>query len=666
MPNTLYSFDVFDTCITRPYLVPTDLFRDLARQTLLEAGLDVSKAQIDQLQQLRIDAERESRTAHAAQEDISLDQIYQCLTDMVEIAIDPEFMKSAEIALELESCSPISSVLEAVTDARRRGKIVYISDMYLSSTVIREMLSRCGFWRDGDALYVSNEVGKSKHHCSLFHHVAITEGVRPQDIRHLGDNKRADVRMARATGVKASLYTAGQLTSYEKDVTSRFRHASVRDFIGINRCARLCAAHTTGSHPLPPASAVHSVIAPFLVVYVSWVLQQARADGRKRLYFVSRDAEIFYKIARILSADDDSIECRYLYGSRKAWFAPSLQHGSKEEMKWAYESIMARTPRAILRRLDLAPEEFLQTLSQHGFRDIDEELSNSRTSELVSVLESHELKDAVLQQAEVNRKKVLGYVEQEGLLDGTPWSLVDIGWVLNCQTALRRILTSRAPDIDVHGYYLGVAENHAPETSTGGHRSYFAHSSAESPAEYYEDGVFHLPSVVVLEHLFTPATHGTVIGYQSRTTWEPVTRAVEANGEHQLWVKNLHEMVENHALALARSSLLDDHLAELMPAANHLLFNFLRNPEEADASAVGWLNTNIEQSHYKEYDRTLASPLSLRDLLGIVRYELTPGSARYAHPGHVWLDGSAALSKPVVRFSFKILRYMKRIKGLLK
>src|SRR5699024_7318970 len=72
-----------------------------------------------------------------------------------------------------------------------------------------------------------------------------------------------------------------------------------------------------GIEPKPYDGVVTAFLAPFLVCYVRWVLDQALQRGIKRLYFVARDGEVMYKIARQLKRPGDDIEMRYLYGSRR-------------------------------------------------------------------------------------------------------------------------------------------------------------------------------------------------------------------------------------------------------------------------------------------------------------------------------------------------------------
>lgn len=111
---------------------------------------------------------------------------------------------------------------------------------------------------------------------------------------------------------------------------------------------------------------VSNVIAPMLTAYVSWVLRNARQQGIQRLYFVSRDGQIFYKIASNMRSDNDPT-CHYIYGSRQAWFLPSVIEVKENELDWAWTAGMSRRGIDILRRLDIDTSETRSILAQEGF-----------------------------------------------------------------------------------------------------------------------------------------------------------------------------------------------------------------------------------------------------------------------------------------------------------
>lgn len=61
------------------------------------------------------------------------------------------------------------------------------------------------------------------------------------------------------------------------------------------------------------------VYAPVLTAFVEWVLEKARREGKKRLYFLSRDGYLMYLVARRLAKERNSdIDIRYLKISRLA------------------------------------------------------------------------------------------------------------------------------------------------------------------------------------------------------------------------------------------------------------------------------------------------------------------------------------------------------------
>ena len=76
MENKVYSFDIYDTCITRVFARPTDLFFGLA-QALNNKGFRVSHEIEAEIVNLRIDAAINCRKTLKKREDIAIRDIYQ-------------------------------------------------------------------------------------------------------------------------------------------------------------------------------------------------------------------------------------------------------------------------------------------------------------------------------------------------------------------------------------------------------------------------------------------------------------------------------------------------------------------------------------------------------------------------------------------------------------
>jgi hypothetical protein len=104
------------------------------------------------------------------------------------------------------------------------------------------------------------------------------------------------------------------------------------------------------------------------------------------------------------------------------------------------------------------------------------------------------------------RDRALGYLRQEGLLDGTPWAMVDIGWHGNLQRSLSRLLAAGGAAQPLTGFYFGLVPNAAGpagDTLLG----YWN----QLPARGH--GVRRLNHA--LWEIFLSADHGAVLGYRA-------------------------------------------------------------------------------------------------------------------------------------------------------
>lgn len=295
--SRVYSFDVFDTCVTRCWHQPTDLFEGLFLALLAEKTLPSQqrKAAAKVLARSRIQAERTARKQTTA-DDITLDEIYQTLAPQLKAYnIDPTEALTKEISLEIAAVSPILSTRQYIQQLREQGhKVLFLSDMYLPGAVVRQMLIDQGFldglidgFTDGrEAVFVSADVGLSKGSGKLFNAVCRQLNIAPKQLHHTGDNRYADVRSARRMGVTATYFTQGEPTRYEKGFRPELIGPDwVRSqIIGNSRAVRLRHA-TTNQGQRQHAMLAANFLAPLLTGYVAWVLTTAQEMGIKQLYF---------------------------------------------------------------------------------------------------------------------------------------------------------------------------------------------------------------------------------------------------------------------------------------------------------------------------------------------------------------------------------------------
>lgn len=197
-PNIkVVSFDVFDTLLLRPVITPADIFR------LLENYLGIPN-----FHNMRVTAEAEARKFKPPYlQDITIDDIYDMYAKIFH-ASDEEtaMLKNEEMKLEYQVLYARRTAKYLFSEAKKAGKkIIIISDMYLSSEFIDKALRKNGY-EGYEHIYVSSETGVNKSSKLMYKLVLsdlAAEGITPQEVLHIGDNKRSDVDSALAVGMKA-------------------------------------------------------------------------------------------------------------------------------------------------------------------------------------------------------------------------------------------------------------------------------------------------------------------------------------------------------------------------------------------------------------------------------------------------------------------------------
>ena len=159
----------------------------------------------------------------------------------------------------------------------------------------------------------------------LYSSFAASRSIDCRDISHVGDNYTSDVRNARRAGVAAQLFTEAQPNRFEKLLFERAGRNDIASVIaGAARAARLSFdKNESGLEGLIVVSA--GVAGPLLTAFIFWLLLAARQDGVRRLFFLARDGQILSRVAlKVAAWANINIECRYLLGSRQAFYLPSL------------------------------------------------------------------------------------------------------------------------------------------------------------------------------------------------------------------------------------------------------------------------------------------------------------------------------------------------------
>ena len=180
----VFSFDVFDTLITRQVATPTDVFDLMADHAAALCDIPA-----EHFRDRRMMAERKARKKAATSnvQEPTLRAIYSELTGIDHTDKQLDALVELEVLTEIGVSVPKANGRALFEAATRAGKrVILISDMYLSSADIDRILQSCGYagW---NALYVSSEVGKTKRSGDLYQHVVQAEEIAPSELRHHGD-----------------------------------------------------------------------------------------------------------------------------------------------------------------------------------------------------------------------------------------------------------------------------------------------------------------------------------------------------------------------------------------------------------------------------------------------------------------------------------------------
>ncbi|MBP3495887.1 MAG: CDP-glycerol glycerophosphotransferase family protein [Clostridia bacterium] len=331
---TLYSFDIFDTLISRSVSQPAGVFYYVSDK-MKASGKSFPSYLIDNYFKIRPWAESNAREYyHKSQvyrnsdwREISFDMIFEHMQKIYDLTDEQiALLKEWELEGEYRASTPIKENIEYIKSLTEKGeKVVLISDMYLPSDFIRKMLVKADPVFENIPIFVSSECGHQKTTKKLFLDVYHELEYNYGKWIHHGDNPKADNEFPRKLGIETIQLPEYKILGYEKSLNEFIRTYDgyqvskiLSDFRAINESEIDNFAYRYTSF--------------YFVPYINWVIRHALKRGIECLYFVSRDG---YHLKRIADAIIDEkkypIKTKYIYGSRKSWRIPALIDDIDEE-----------------------------------------------------------------------------------------------------------------------------------------------------------------------------------------------------------------------------------------------------------------------------------------------------------------------------------------------
>lgn len=300
MKKRYYSFDIFDTCLSRLCGDSTNLFDILSLKVIGIMGCQNDEHLRQTFVSLRIKAGKKEST---------LEAIYAYMAHRFPLPKPVDTMIQMEWELEREMIAPISSTLKLINSIRGQAQIAFISDMYLPSTFLQERLSALGFFKKGDMVIVSNEWNARKYDGSLYQKIHEREGISYKKWVHYGDNRHSDYTVPKKLGIHAHLIEHKHLP-YEKQwlqiPSYQFPWPSI--LAGISRSLRL-----QETAPREQSDFVCNISAPLMTAFVIEVMKDACRRNIKRLFFCARDMHSYFLIAKQFSHRFPALEIHYAF-----------------------------------------------------------------------------------------------------------------------------------------------------------------------------------------------------------------------------------------------------------------------------------------------------------------------------------------------------------------
>ena len=430
MSVRLASFDIFDTVLIRKCGKPENVFWIMAYR-LFPEDIEMQSKFVNWRISVFVNFPYNSN--------YSIDDIYDNRCDKLFSQYSSDYLKQIEIDVESDMLISNADAIKIIKNSRESGyKIAFISDMYLSSDFLREILYREGILRKEDLVFVSNECCARKDTGVLFDYVK--NKINPVKWVHYGDNKRSDFDIPRSKGINAKLvnmeYHPSEL--YQMSMSNILPStAELSILAGISRAAR--NKYGNGSEVILAAE----YVAPVLISYVRYIISNAQQKGIKTLFFVARDGYILMKIAEVLP--HDGIQLNFLFLSRRSLRLPYLFGSCKEDFlnMFPSQSIINKT---------------IKELSNIIMVDIDLEIEQIKTKsdedDFLRIIYSEPIYSQWQRIAKEQYDILYKYLCQEGVMEDNI-ALVDVGWYGSTRMMINSI-RSRNEKSQCVCYYWGL------------------------------------------------------------------------------------------------------------------------------------------------------------------------------------------------------------------
>jgi len=418
---TLYTFDIFDTLISRLGLEPESIFVKIKEK--IESSLaDFPKYLSTNFVNIRKACESNCREYYnrstAERDDLRCEIQFEHIYNRMQVLYDltdeqKKQLMEWELEAELEDTIPLENQIAYVKELLADGQtVILISDMYLPVDFIKKMLLKADPVLTEIPLYLSSEYGYQKSARSLFLEVykRFAPDYKFSKWIHHGDNQHSDVKVPESLNITASKVIRPVFNGLERSLVNAIKTYDA--YLIAAKMARFRQEHTLSKDEF-----VYSYISLLFVPYVHWAIHDAIKRGDEILYFVARDGHHLKRIAdEIIKSEGLSIETKYIYASRRVWRIPSfIDHIDIGFWGQGYGNFGKLSSYSkMLKALDMEEEDFRRIFPELSAVNEDSEFTLPFALSLVNIFKgSAKYEEYLLAKAAEERVPVCAYLEQE-------------------------------------------------------------------------------------------------------------------------------------------------------------------------------------------------------------------------------------------------------------
>lgn len=395
------------------------------------------------------------------------------------------------------------------------------------------------------------------------------------------------------------------------------------------------------------------VFVPALIGYVEWVLQDAFDRGIKRLFFLSRDGYQMYLIGKSLcDARNIDIECRYINVSRYSMRVPSYHLDTKKALDQICVGGIDITLTKILKRAALTDAEISQVINDIGWQGRQDRILNyseimTLKSELIA---TNNIYTYIENHSKECYKDAIGYLNQEGLLDGIRCALVDSGWIGTLQDSIETLVKSVNPNLKLEGYYFGMYEIPEDCDNSKYHPYYFTPHKGIGRKVSFANSLFE--TVI-------SADEGMALGYKQEDD-RYVAIKDESGNPNRVQMNDNICLLEQFLVDYSADDSEEIDIKKMFHITEKVMRYFMSEPTEVEVAAYG--DNRFSADLLEGSQKKVAAELTFRhmkDQWFVSKLLIMSGVKKATIYESAWLEGSAVRCGKRVNTNLRHIRWYK-------